>query len=159
MAQRVKVIYDTGVILQAALHPTGPAGQTLRLLEHEKIEAFISGRIREEYADVLSRADIRAKNQYLTDERAQAVLEWLDERMTLVINPTRVIEYPRDPKDEPIVNLALTVRADYIVTRDRDLFDLGKSREFRLLFPYVQVLDPVEFVQTIDRIEQSEEMG
>ncbi len=57
------------------------------------------------------------------------------------------------------MNLALTVRADYIVTRDRDLFDLGKGREFRLLFPYVRVLDPVEFVQMIERIEQSEEMG
>jgi predicted nucleic acid-binding protein len=93
----------------------------------------------------------------LTDERAQAVLEWLDELMTLVISPTRVIEYPRDPKDEPIVNLALTVQADYIVTRDKDLFDLGKSREFRLLFPYVQVLDPVKFVQEIERIGQSHE--
>jgi putative PIN family toxin of toxin-antitoxin system len=127
-ADRIKVIYDTGVVLQATLHPRGPAGHTLRLLEHDAIEGFISGRIREEYVDVLYRPAVRGENPYLTDEQAQVVLEWLDERMTLVINPSRVIEYPRDPKDEPIVNLALTVRADYIVTRDKDLFDLGKSR-------------------------------
>jgi len=156
MADRIKVVYDTGVVLQATLHPAGPAGQTLRLLEQEGIEGFISGRIREEYAEVLSRPDIRTKNPYLTDDQAQAVLVWLDERMTLITQPTRVIEYPRDPKDEPIVNLALTIRADCIVTRDQDLFDLGRSRQFRLLFPYIQVLDPVAFVQKIEDLQRSE---
>ena len=28
--------------------------------------------------------------------------------------------YPRDPKDEPQLNLAIEVKADYIVSRDKD---------------------------------------
>lgn len=46
MADRIKVVYDTGVVLQAAMNPSGPAGQTLRLLDNERIEGFISGRVR-----------------------------------------------------------------------------------------------------------------
>ena len=35
-----------------------------------------------------------------------------------------VFAYPRDPKDEPYVNLAVAAAADYVVTRDKDLLDL-----------------------------------
>jgi predicted nucleic acid-binding protein len=51
------------------------------------------------------------------------------------------MEFPRDPIDEPILNLAIQEHADYIIARDKDLFDLGKSKDFRLLNPYLQVVD------------------
>jgi putative PIN family toxin of toxin-antitoxin system len=150
-----KIIYDAGVVLQATLHPSGPAGKALRLLERDEVMGFLSGRVREEYEDVLYRPSVRAKNAQLTDERAQAVLEWLDQEMTLIVHPTRVIEYPRDPKDEPVVNLALTVKADYLVTRDKDLLDLHKSRDFRLLFPFLGVVDPVAFLGAVENASPS----
>jgi predicted nucleic acid-binding protein len=59
------------------------------------------------------------------------------------------MEFPRDPDDEPILNLAIQEQADYILARDKDLFDLGKSKDFRLLYPYLQVVDPVTFLQAL----------
>lgn len=150
MDNQFKIIYDAGVVLQATLQPSGPAGKALRLLDRDEITGFLSGRVREEYADVLYRPSVRAKNPHVTDERVQAVLEWLDQEMTFILHPTRVIEYPRDPKDEPVVNLALTVQADYLVTRDKDLLDLQKSRDFRLLFPFLRVVDPVAFLNAME---------
>lgn len=35
-------------------------------------------------------------------------------------------EYPRDPQDEPFLNLAIEVEADYLISRDPDLLDLMK---------------------------------
>ena len=61
-----------------------------------------------------------------------------------VIRP--YLQYPRDPKDEPILNLAIQEQADFIVTRDKDLLDLDYSRDFRLLYPYLRVVDPLTFV-------------
>jgi predicted nucleic acid-binding protein len=40
----------------------------------------------------------------------------------------RVFEYPRDPNDEPYINLAIPARAKYLVSRDKDLLDLMSDR-------------------------------
>lgn len=66
MAERLRVVQDTGIILQAVLHPAGPSGQALRLLERQEIEGFISGPVRQEYAEVLHRPAVRTKNPHLT---------------------------------------------------------------------------------------------
>ncbi len=59
------------------------------------------------------------------------------------------IQFPRDPNDEPILNLAIQVKADYLVERDRDLLDLGQSAYFRLLFPFIKIVDPLVFVKEL----------
>ena len=61
------------------------------------------------------------------------------------------LQYPRDPDDEPILNLAIQEQVDYLVTRDRDLLDLGRSVDFRLRYPFIRVVDPLTFVQDIER--------
>lgn len=62
------------------------------------------------------------------------------------------IQFPRDPNDEPILNLAIQVKADYLVERDRDLLDLGQSAYFRLLFPFIKIVDPLVFVEELNKI-------
>jgi len=57
----------------------------------------------------------------------------------LIAYPTRYVEYPRDPNDEAILNLAIYVRADYLVARDKDLLTLNRNRDFRLLYPFGSV--------------------
>ncbi len=41
----------------------------------------------------------------------------------------------RDPKDDPILGTALAARAKIVVTRDRDLLDLGKPFGVEMLHP------------------------
>ena len=65
------------------------------------------------------------------------MLQRLDEKARFVTVLRTYIEFPRDPDDEPILNLAIQEQADYIIARDKDLFDLGKSKDFRLLYPYI----------------------
>lgn len=64
-----------------------------------------------------------------------------------VIRP--YIQYPRDPKDEPVLNLAIQEQVNFLVTRDNDLLDLNSSHDFRLLYPYMKVVNPLEFVRNI----------
>ena len=77
------------------------------------------------------------------------MLRRLIEKARLVTVIRTYMEFPRDPNDEPILNLAIQEQADYIIARDKDLFDLGKSNDFRLLYPYLRIVDPVEFLQTV----------
>jgi len=71
-------------------------------------------------------------------------------------------EYPRDPKDEPYVNLAVEASADFIMTRDTDLLDLMKwsseaGREFQKRFPSLRILDPVAFLKLLDEQKDPKE--
>jgi predicted nucleic acid-binding protein len=63
-------------------------------------------------------------------------------------------DYPRDPDDEIYLDLAAAVRADYLVTRDKDLLSLmgGHSlfcKQFRRATHPLKVLDPVAFLKAI----------
>ena len=77
------------------------------------------------------------------------MLQRLDVKSHLVTVIRTYMEFPRDPDDEPILNVAIQEQADYILARDKDLFDLGKSKDFRLLYPYLKIVDPVTFLQEL----------
>jgi putative PIN family toxin of toxin-antitoxin system len=153
MAKKTRAVYDAGIILQATLNPNGPASHTLRLMDTGVVEVFLSPHTRDEIEDILTRPEIRRKYPHLADGRVEAMLTRLDAKTTLVPTVPRSMEFPRDPDDEPVINLAIYVKADYLVARDKDLFDLGRSQDFRLLFPFVQIVDPVTFLNSIGQEE------
>jgi predicted nucleic acid-binding protein len=61
----------------------------------------------------------------------------------------RAVDLERDPKDEPYLDLAVAVRAHYLVSRDRDLLDLMKDSDFRQRFPDLNIVDPPTFLQAL----------
>lgn len=157
MADPKKVVPDTGSILQAALNPNGPASRGLRLLDTGEIVVFLSHQTRAEIEDILTRPAIREKYPRLGDGRAEAMLARLDAKARVVTVLRRYVEYPRDPDDEPVLNLAIEVQADYLVARDKALLDLDKSRDFRLMYPFLRIVDPVTFLQKMAQKEQAQE--
>lgn len=151
---RPAVVFDTGIILQAAINPMGPAANAVDQFDRGRVVVYLSPRLRSEWEDVLLRPSLRAKNPRITDAQVEAALRRFDATAILVPNPPTYLVYPRDPNDEPIINLAIHVKADYLVTRDRDLLDLmnparPEGRDFRHRFPDLNILDPVAFVRRL----------
>jgi predicted nucleic acid-binding protein len=73
--------------------------------------------------------------------------------------PTQ-FELPRDPADEPYLNLAIEAEARFLVTRDRDLLDLMRwdtkeGRDFQSRFRELKILDPVAFLKEIEASEKN----
>ena len=151
-----RVLFDTGTVLQAALNPRGPASRALSVLDQGQVEAILSPRLRSEYEDVLCRPAIRERYPRLTEDMVEAALARFDEWAQLVPNPPRHIEYPRDPDDEPLLNLAIQVGADYLVTRDKDLLDLAADEAFRRRFPFLRIVDPVAFLEELTARERQQ---
>ena len=66
--------------------------------------------------------------------------------LSVFINEARVIEIKekiqacRDPKDNMILELAVSGQADYIITGDKDLLALNPFRK-------IQILTPAEFLK------------
>ncbi len=68
----------------------------------------------------------------------------------------KAVALPRDPKDEPYLDLAIAAKAHYLVSRDLDLLDLMHDASFRQSQPGLVILDPAAFLQEIARQGQLE---
>jgi predicted nucleic acid-binding protein len=91
---------------------------------------------------------------------AAALVERIHRHAILVPTVPSHFQYPRDPDDEHILNLAVEVGARYIVSRDKDLLDLMADRpeglDFRLRFPQLLVLDPVALLRDLALLSKPE---
>lgn len=92
----------------------------------------------------------------MTDAQILEGLQRLDAKAIRIDNPPPYIVYERDPNDEPVINLAIHVEASYIVSRDKDLLDLDRNTQFRRMYPFLRIVDPLTFVQEIEQTRQQE---
>lgn len=74
----------------------------------------------------------------------------------------RAFEYPRDPTDEPYINLAIAAHAKYLVSRDKDLLDLMtatdlESKQFRQRFRFLRIIDPAGLLHEIKELAAGRE--
>ncbi len=145
-----KVVFDAVVYFQAAANPAGPSGVCLAYVRSGTLVLFTSIETIAELRGLLARPNIRKKFPHLTDQMSEKFVTEVERISTSLDEVPRVFEYPRDPKDEPYINLAIAVSADYLTSRDKDLLDLMKDREFTTRFPGIQVLDPVSLLREIE---------
>jgi putative PIN family toxin of toxin-antitoxin system len=149
------VVFDTNVFVQALTSKGGPAVRCLEYFEQGRITLAVSRATLEEIEDVLSRSHFRLKYPWLTDESVAALLERLMYRGIYVRQVPQHFTYPRDPDDEPYLNLAIEIAADYLVSRDRDMLDLmlwerEEGREFQKRFRSLKIVAPDEFLRIVD---------
>ncbi|MBI1900886.1 MAG: putative toxin-antitoxin system toxin component, PIN family [Planctomycetia bacterium] len=145
-----RAVFDSMVFLQAAASPEGPARRCLRLVDQGEVALFVSNEILDEVRDVLTRLKTRRRFPLLTFEKAVAFLENVKDKAVAFSQVPRVVSLPRDPKDEPYLNLAVAAGAQFLVTRDRDLLDLMQDQTFRAAHPGLSIVDPVAFLQSIE---------
>jgi putative PIN family toxin of toxin-antitoxin system len=146
------VIFDCVVLVQGLIAGSGPAVECIKLFEQGKFQLAVCSELLDEARDVLARSSLRQRYPSLTHSRVTALLQLLVYRGRFFSNVRRHFEYARDPNDEPYLNLAIEARADFIVTRDRDLLDLCRwdtevGRDFQKRFRFVSILDPVDFLK------------
>jgi predicted nucleic acid-binding protein len=89
-----------------------------------------------------------------------AFIAWVRSFSTIAFVVPKHMSYPRDPDDEPYLNLAIAAQASYIVSRDNDLLNLMQSQDevslfFRKQFPNIRILDAVSFIEVISKQQQS----
>ena len=105
---------------------------------------------------------MRAKNRRLTDETVTAFLHRLVELAPPRADVPTGFSYPRDPKDEPYLNLAVAEKAVFIVSRDNDLLDLMRDdnpdgQGLRAVAPGLRVVTPPEFLAIVRSLTEEKE--
>lgn len=127
---RLKIVIDTNVYLSALLF----GGNPRKVIERALLDGHtvvISEEIFTEMRKVIS----TKFPKFLVDYRAFEAL--LQNQALLVSLGEIAVQVCRDPKDNMIIETALTGRCDLIVTGDEDLLSIGA-------YQHVRIVNPVE---------------
>lgn len=145
------VVFDANVLVQALLSGRGPAFACVESVRAGEVELVATESILAEVGEVLLR--IAVKPRYaglLTEGQIAAFLADLRVQATILSEPPRRFELPRDPDDEVYVNLAAEAGATLLASWDKDLLHLmeetNAGEDFRARFPGVEILDPPAFL-------------
>lgn len=156
----IRAVYDCNVLLQAVLSGDGPAFRCLSLVEENRVALVVSEPILAEARDVLLRPRILRKNPHVTPERVNQFLEFLVRKATFIEDVPHVVPFPRDPKDEPYLDLAVGSNAQYLITRDsKHLLTFAREETpealtFRSRYPMFRIIDPPTFLHEMDLVRQ-----
>ncbi len=138
MSRNTRYVFDTNVIVSALLFSTSVPGRAFTRSLDEGI-VLISQSLLEELNDVLSRDKF---DHYITRQERERFLESLI-RESEMVEITELVQACRDPKDDRILELALSGSASWVVTGDRDLLVLHP-------FHNIPIVTPASFVKLLE---------
>ncbi len=158
--EKARVVFDCNIFLQAFLSTKGAASKCLKLIDDEMVASYISRDIFNEVKDVLSRTEFQVKFPHATSGNLTIFLEYIREKFLFVALVSGHFELARDKKDEPYLNLAVEVKADFIVTWDRDLLNLMteisvNGKEFKQKSRPLKIVEPMEFLEKMQKKDSS----
>ena len=133
-----RVVLDTNVIISSTFWKSGNPHKIVSLAIGQKIQNFTSRNMVNELVKVLI-VDFRQPDQFV--ERQVNLLLAYSEIIEPKIKANAV---PEDPKDNMILAVALSGKADFLVTGDKDILAVN-------LMADCQILTPVKFLGQLQR--------
>ena len=120
----MRAVLDTVVFVRALINPKGRWGRLLFELS-DRYVIILSPDIIKEILSVLYRPALRERFPAMPEpaqlERVLSLLEQAE-----VVEPDQQLAVCRDPKDNKFFECAVAGGADYIVSEDRDILDVGE---------------------------------
>ncbi len=135
----MRIVIDTNIWVSMALGSRAVSEYMAQLIEQPSVSLYASAELLDELTTTLSKPKLQ---RYLSKIRTQRLFDliWLKCQF---VNPTVSVHVCRDPKDDFIINLALTVDAQYIITGDDDLLALNPIKT-------IEVLNLNDFVKRLE---------
>jgi putative PIN family toxin of toxin-antitoxin system len=130
MKVRERIVADTNCLVSRLLLPSSIPGQAVRDAVDRSI-LLVSEATMNELADVLSRPKF---DHYVSLEDRQEFLRLLG-RVAEFVASVYTVRECRDPKDDKFLEVALSGKADLILTGDADLLTLNPWRGIAILSP------------------------
>ena len=124
----MKAVFDTNVFV-AAFVTEGVCAKLLGRARQKQLNLVISPFILKEFENVLLKKFSASKEQIRTAAKL------ISEAAQTVSHASMVSGICRDPDDDQILSCALSAKADYLVTGDKDLLELKEFHGIRILTP------------------------
>ena len=138
----IRAVVDTNILVRAVIKPTGSVGPVLQRLRRREYSLLISHATLDELVEVLYRPRLRTKYE-LSDRVLRATIRLIVFRGEL-LQPGRRIIACRDPRDDKFLEVAVSGRAQVIVSGDEDLLTLHP-------FERIPIVAPARFLAMMDK--------
>lgn len=126
----MRVVLDTNVLISALMFGGKPR-EILQKAIRGELRLCLSEEILSELGEVLQRPkfgfSVTMVNQILSE--LAAITE-------LVVPSKEISQIKVDPADDRVLECAIEARADYVVSGDNHLLDLGKYSSIRIVSPH-----------------------
>ena len=142
----MRVVIDTNVLISALLKANSGPASIVSLWRSGEVELVVSLEVIDEIARVLDYPKIKKR---VSSEEAARFLTLLYTSATIVQSDEKVAAVDADPDDNKFVALALASGAEYIVSGDAHLLDVGTYQD-------IEILTPAQFIANVLPDEQSE---
>lgn len=129
MKSALRAVIDTNIFI-AAILKSKTCLAIFEAIKEEKFQLVTS----EDMLNELVTSSARAQFDFSEKERKE-MYDVVRETAELFV-PAEEVTDCRDPKDNMVLECALSGKADFIVTRDRDLLSLRKFKHTRILTPH-----------------------
>lgn len=117
----LRVVVDPGVLIAGRLSGKGAPADIIRRWLDGELDIVVSPMLMKELNDVFHRPKFRRR---LSIAEADTYVAFLREHATLVSDPPAEEGHTPDPDDDYLVTLAKAVRADALISGDRDLVSI-----------------------------------
>jgi uncharacterized protein len=117
----LKVIVDTNVIISHVISKSSNVDLLISLRKSEYLKLYISPEAWMEIKATMQKQKVRVK----VGRHAASFFAQYKYACEFVVPRTKV-DFTRDPKDAKFLELAVEVDADFLVTGDKDLLDIKK---------------------------------
>ena len=129
----MRVVADTNTVISAFLWGGPPAG-VLAAARDGRITLYASPILIAELEDVLARAKFSSRIAQIGSSIPELLVGY--RALVTLVRPVAVSPTAREPDDDHVLACAVGADAAIIVTRDRDLLDLGTFSDIRILLAH-----------------------
>jgi len=137
----IRLVPDTNLLASATIVKEGAPYQIIRIWLRGEVEFATSPVLLRELKEVLSRPRLQ-KYQWMKPEELSDLLTQLRQAAIQAPGKRRVKVISEDPDDDFVLNAALEAGADYIVSSDHYLLELGS-------YQGVKIITPAEFLEIL----------
>ncbi len=139
-----RIVLDTAAFISAMRSPLGAASEVLRRTAARQIVVCMDHKLSFEYRDVANRREhLLAAN--LSPAELEDAIDTLEAYAEPVRNVKKLRPVSSDPNDDMIIELAVTSRADAIVTSNLRHLSIATSRFG------IQVLTPAQLLKALGK--------
>lgn len=132
MTAKIKAVVDTNIFVSGLISPKGSPRKIIVAAKDRKFDLITSASINEEVLEVLHRNHIYEK-YHLTEQIIDDICALLYEG-SLIVEGLYSIKYGSlDPKDDKFLATALEGKADYVVSGDPHLLNLGCYHKIEII--------------------------
>ena len=123
----MKLVLDTNIFIAAYFNRKSASARIIDLCLENKHELIFSSRLRKEVRLILK--NVRANREF--QKRIQSLFMNASR-----IRPTqKIFMVKEDPEDNKFLECALEGKADYLITSDRHLLELGEFAQTKICKP------------------------